>query len=140
MDYPCYPVTKAKDAFVLIGKRKLKLPRPEWKVRSRGKAIKCSYHLQASDDRKRYTILLQAETHWSNVISVHLDLSAFRATREEFKNNPAKATDLTWSSGGTNGGYTSTQIADTMASLWAMAGKIASRFESEVFNWAYTGE
>jgi hypothetical protein len=139
MDYPCYPITKAKDAFVLIGEKKVKLPRTEWKVQSGGKSIKCSYHLQVNKDlngTQRYVILLQAETHWTNAITIHMGVDQFTTPKKDLKKDPPKAISLAWSSGGTIGGYTPTQIADTLASLWKIAGRITSKFEREIYLWA----
>jgi hypothetical protein len=49
MQCPCHPI--AKKPTLCISGRTIKLPKSTWVVRAGNRAISCSYHLDASNDR-----------------------------------------------------------------------------------------
>lgn len=133
MKYPAYPIPKTKDAFVMIGMRKVKLPKPKWVVNSYGKNIECSYNIEQNVGR-RYFIRLQAETHWTDVINIDLDLRCYRD--KDLEKNPDLPIQINWGSGGRTGTYSTSQTAEIMASLWRVTHVIVRKLKNEVFYYA----
>jgi hypothetical protein len=48
MKYPAYPITDSKNAFIVIGDRKVELPRTQWAVVQHRRSIECSYSLDTT--------------------------------------------------------------------------------------------
>jgi hypothetical protein len=131
MTYHILPITKPKDAYILVGK-KIRLPPPRWWVKENAE---CSYHLQSSDCGKWFSVTFQAETHWANVLTVSLWLDKFTVNRAHLKKQPSNAVHITWASGGLSGKFTTAEVADVMASIWKVASKVSWKFQEAASLW-----
>jgi hypothetical protein len=130
MQYPCYPI--AKKPTLHIGGRAIKLPKSTWAVRSGNRAISCSYHLDANNDR--VVVRLMTEAHCSVPIEVFFYRDHYGAEWKvkELAKKPSLPLSLAWSSGGINDGFTASEVADVMASLWAVAADITGIMRREI--------
>lgn len=120
--YADYPRSKPKDAYIMIGTTKVKLPPPRWYLYPMGRQVECSYHVDRREGRDDYAALIRfhAATHCGEPIILWVGGAA-----------RGWDVDPSYSAGGVADKAHTVELAAVMASLWKVASICTQRILTE---------